>query len=193
MQGWAKICQIRRVLNSGDLLVRSQSNIENIVEQEVFLAPPFLYARRSFKILKVESEAKAGEWKLHLDCEFAKDLKFELSGRFLLVRAGETSSQKAVAESTMYRFDTYVHDAEELLGFAVIDDAEGPLGKVVDFIEGSMQSRIVVKIDNNALCKKFRHEPGFRLNIPFVEEICYKRESQRRQIRTNVPEGLFKL
>lgn len=81
-----------------------------------------------------------------------------------------------VAKSNLPK-DYLLEKADIYQGFEVSDSQHGQLGKVIDFIEHPLQSRLVVKGNYG------------EISIPFVEDYCEKIDKDKQLIYVKLPKG----
>ncbi len=133
----------------------------------LFVVPPRIDVPRTLHLSSVTMTGLSSAQVMFKEVD-SIDVAEELIGCHLLIEADKAPALLAI-------------EGHDLIGCAVLDDAEGLLGHVVDMQEGGYQALLVVRSDDD------EHE----ILIPFVEGIVQGIEDD--VVHVSCPQGLTEL
>ncbi|MBZ5536009.1 MAG: ribosome maturation factor RimM [Acidobacteriia bacterium] len=163
-------------------LVRKTQGRRGEVAAEILTDFPERFSR--MRRVRLAKTGEAGSWKEVEKVWFHKQaviLKF--TGIETIAEAEPlVGSEVRVPQSEALPLPVNHHYIFELVGCRVLEDQSSrEIGRVKEFMEAGGNNLLAVETDHGDVL------------VPFAEEICCSVDTERREIRVRLPEGLFEL
>jgi 16S rRNA processing protein RimM len=171
MSAWARVAQIVKTRNlEGSVVAQSADGLPFLLSEgmDVYFVPPTLRGPRTARVAALQ-KLKEGSYAVDFEGVGTIDDAEKLVGCYCLASRASLPQQDDEGVPV------------GLIGYRVVDEVEGDLGRVSEIIASAAQSVLVVE------------GPHGQVMIPAVDAFILQTDDDARCIATRIPRGLLDL